>query len=82
MYDSHYCAYTCSAIAICFVVVGSCLKISSSGGSSFKETSWAISARVFTWNVPVRLITMGMILMSAFKMPWVWSACLGGSYMS
>ena len=48
---------------------GSCLKVSSSGGSSANETSWEISARVFTWKVPVRLMTMGMILTSAFRVP-------------
>ena len=42
----------------------SCLKVSSSGVFSAKETNWEISARVFTWKVPVRLITMGMILTS------------------
>jgi len=42
--------------------MGSCLKVSSYGGSSLKETSWAISARVLTWKVPVRLMTIGIIL--------------------
>ena len=60
--------------------MGSCLKVSSSGGSSSKETSWAISERILTmWKVPVRLMTMGMILRSAFRVPWVWSARLSGS---
>ena len=44
MWDSHSCACTCSAIAIRLAVEGSCLKVSSSGGSSENETSWAISA--------------------------------------
>ena len=47
----------------------SCLKVSSSGGSSLNEASCEISARVLTWKVPVQLMTMGMILMSAFRVP-------------
>ena len=50
---------------------GSCLNMSSSGGSSANETSCAISASVLTWKVPVRLMTIGIILMSAFRVPWV-----------
>ena len=51
-----------------------------SGGSSLKDTSWAISVRVFTFNfIPVLLMTMGIILMSAFSVPWVWRAYLSGS---
>ncbi len=69
MWDSHFCAYTCSAIAILLAVMGSCLKVSSSGGSSLKETSWAISATVLTWKVPVWLLTTGMIFTSAFRVP-------------
>ena len=69
IWDSHSCACTCSAIAILLAVRGSCLKASSSGGSYVNETSWAISARVFTWKVLVRLMTMGMILTSALKVP-------------
>ena len=41
-----------------------------SGGSSVKETSWAISARFLTRNVPVLLMTIGMMLISAFSVPW------------
>ena len=41
-----------------------------SGGSSVKETSWTISARVLTWNVPFLLMTIGMMLISAFSVPW------------
>ncbi len=69
MWDSHSCACTCSAIVILLAVGGSCLKVSSSGGSSANETSWEISSRVLTWKVPVRLMTMGMILTSAFRVP-------------
>ena len=58
-----------SAIAIFLFVMGSCLKVSSSGGSSLKETSRAISARVLTWNVPVRLMTIGMVLTSDVRVP-------------
>ncbi len=69
MWDSHSWACTCSAIAILLAVLGSCLKVSSFGGSSLKETSSAISAKVSTWKVPVRLKTMGMILTFAFRVP-------------
>ena len=50
-------------------VRGSCLNVSSSGGSSLNETSWAVSARVLTWKGPIRLMTMGIILTSAFRVP-------------
>ena len=69
MWDSHSCACTCSAIVILLAAGGSCLNVSSSGGYSANETSWEISARVLTWNVPVRLMTMGMILTSTFRVP-------------
>ena len=79
MWESHSCACTWSAIVSLLAVGGSCLKVSSSGGSSANETSWAISAKVFMWKVPVRLMTMGMILISAFRVPYVCSACRSGS---
>ena len=82
IWDSHSCACTCSAIVILLAVGGSCLNVSSSGGSSVNEISCEISACVLTWKVPVRLMTMGMILTSAFRVPWVCRACLSGSYMS
>ena len=69
IWGSHSCACTWSAIVILLAVGGRCLKVSSSGGSSVNETSCEISARVLTWKVPVRLMTMGMIFMSAFKVP-------------
>ena len=69
MWDSHSCACTWSAIVILLAMGGSCLKVSSSGGSFVHETSCEIFARVLTWKVPVRLMTMGMILMSAFMVP-------------
>ena len=47
------------------------LKVISSGDSSLKETNWAIAARVLTWKVQVRLMTIGIILTPAFKVPWV-----------
>ena len=78
IWDSHFCACAWSAIAIFLYVVGSCLKVSSSGGSSLKETSWAISARVLTWNVLVRLMTIGIISTSALRVPCVWSASRSG----
>ncbi len=61
IWDNHSCGCTCSAIAIRLDVMGSCLKVSLSGGSSLKETSLAISAKVLTWKVPVWLITTGII---------------------
>ena len=69
MWDSHSCACTWNAIVILLAVGDNCLKVSSSGGSSVNETSWEISARVFIWKVPVRLMTMEMILTSAFRVP-------------
>ena len=69
MRDSHSCACTWSAIVILLAVGGSSLKVSSSGGSYVNETSCEISARVLTWKVPVWLMTMGTILMSAFRVP-------------
>ncbi len=59
MWDSYSCACTWSAIVILLAVGGSCLYVSSSGGSSANETSCEISASVLTWKVPVRLMTMG-----------------------
>jgi hypothetical protein len=49
------------------------------GGSSLKDASWAISARVLTLIVPVLLVPMEIILMSDFSVPWAWRACLSGS---
>ena len=69
MLDNHSCACTWSAIAIMLAVRGSCLNASPSGSSSLNETSWAISAKVLTWKVPVRLMAMGIILTSAFRVP-------------
>jgi len=78
MCESHSCAWTWRVMAI-FAGLGSCLHVRVSVGSSFEDTSWAISARVLTFNVPVLLMTMGMILTFAFSMPWVWRAYLSGS---
>ena len=79
MWDSHSCAWTWSAIVIFLAVGDNCLKVSASGDSSVNEISCEISARVFTWKLLVRLMTMGMILTSAFRMPYVCSACRSGS---
>ena len=65
MWDIHSYACTWSAIVIFLAVRGSCLKVISSRGSSVNETSWEIFARVLTWKVPVRLMTMGIISTSA-----------------
>ena len=79
MYESHSCAWMCSAIAIFCDGFGSCLYVSVSGGSSLNETSFAISASVRTLKVPVLLMTIGMILISALILPCVCKACLSGS---
>ena len=68
---SHSCACTWRVITIFLDVVDSCLKVSAYGGSSLKYISWAISARVLTLNVPVRLMILGRILTSVFRVPWV-----------
>ena len=79
MWDSHSWACTCMVMAICCAGLGSCLYVSASGGSSSSDMSCAISARVLTLNVPVLLITMGIILISALSVPWVCRACFSGS---
>jgi hypothetical protein len=56
-------------LRVFLAVGGSCMKVSSSGGSSLNETNWAISARVLAWKVHVRLMTTGIILTSAFRVP-------------
>ena len=81
MWDSHSCACTCRVMSICCAGLGSCLYVSASGGSSSSDMSCAISARVLTLNVPVLLITMGTILISALSVPWVYRACFNGSYI-
>ncbi len=81
LWDSHSWACTCRVMAICCAGLGSCLYVSASGGSSSNDTSCAISARVLTLNVPVLLITMGIIFISALSVPWVFKACFNGSYI-
>ena len=48
---------------------GICLYVISSEGSSVKDTSWAISARVLVWKDPVLLMTIGRMSMSPFHCP-------------
>ena len=81
MCDSHSCACMCRVIAMCCAGLGSCLYVSVSGGSSSKETSCAISARVLELKVHVLLMTIGIIFMSACSVPWVCRAYFKGSYM-
>ena len=81
MWESHSWACTCRVIAICCAGLGSCLYVNTSGGSSSKDTSCAISARVLTLKVPIPLMTISIILMSAFSVPWFCRACFSGSYM-
>ena len=71
---------TCMECLASFLdVVISCLKVSSSGCSSLKDTSWAISATVLTLNVLVRLMTVGMMSTSTLRVPWICMASLRGS---
>ena len=65
MCESHSWAWTWRAMAFFFAGLGSCLQVRVSSGSSLKETSWAISARVLTLNAPILL--KGIILISAFS---------------
>ncbi len=80
MCDSHSCACVRRVMAICCADLGNCLYVSACGGSSSKETTCAISARVLTLKVLVLLMTIGMILMSTWSVPWVCRACFSGSY--
>ena len=81
MRESHSCACTCRVMVICCAGLGSCLYVIASGGSSSRDTSCAISAKVLTLKVPVLLMSIGMILISACRVPCVCRACLRGSYM-
>ena len=65
MYESHSCAWMCSVIAIFCAGFGSCLYVRASGGSSLNEARCSISASVRTLKVPVLLMTIGMIMISA-----------------
>ncbi len=65
MYEIHSCAWMCNAIAIFCADFGSCLYVRVSGGRSLNGTSCAISASVRTLKVPVLLMTIGMIMISA-----------------
>jgi hypothetical protein len=58
IYESHYCVWMCSAIAIFCAGFRSCLYVRVSGGSSLNETSCAISASVRTLKMPVLLMTI------------------------
>jgi len=69
MWDSHFCACTWSAIAVLLAAGGGFLKARAFGGIYLNETSRAISASVLTWKVHVRLMTMGIILIFAFRVP-------------
>ncbi len=80
MCESHSCACVCRDMAMCLTGLSICLHVMTSSGSSLYETSCAISASVLMLNVPVRLITIRMILMSAFISPWVCRANFRGSY--
>jgi uncharacterized membrane protein YczE len=59
MYESHSCAWMCSAIAIFCTGFGCCLYVRVSGGSSLNDTSCAISASVRTSKVPVLFMITG-----------------------
>ena len=81
MCESHSFAWTCRAMPIFCAGLGSCLQERASYGSSLKRTDWAISASVLTLNDPILLMTIGIMSMSAFRLPWVWRGCFSGSYM-
>ncbi len=55
------CAWTWNAMAIVCACVRSDLYVMLFRGVSLKDISWAISANVRVWKLPVLLITMGMI---------------------
>jgi hypothetical protein len=54
-------ACMCSAIVIVCGCVGSVLYVSAFVGFSLNDASWAISARVLVWKLPVLLLTIVMI---------------------
>ena len=68
-------------MAIFYTGFGSCLYVRVSGGSSLNATSCAISASARTLKLPVLLMTIGMIMISALSVPCICRACLSGSYM-
>ena len=76
MYESHSCAWMCSAIAVFCAGLGSYLYVMVYGGSSLNETSCAISASVRTLKVRVLLMSMEMIMTSALSVPFICSACV------
>ncbi len=61
MWERYSWACTCSVIAICCAGLGSFLYVSASSGSSSKDMSCAIYARVLTLKVPIMLMTIGII---------------------
>ncbi len=79
MYESHFFAWVCSAMAIFCAGFGRCFYVRVSGGSSLNETSCAISASAWTLKVPVLLMTIGMIMISALSALCICRACLSGS---
>ena len=66
-------------MAIFFDGFGSCLYVRVSRGSSLNETSCAISASVRTLKVPVLLMSLGMIMISALSVPCICKACIRDS---
>ncbi len=58
---SHSCACMCSDMAIVCACGGRDLYVRKSSGFSLNNTSWAISAIVRVWKLPVMLITIGNI---------------------
>ena len=76
---SHSCACMCSAIVIVCACVGRVLYVRVSGGFSFNNTNWAISARVLVWKLPVLLMTIGMICTCSRPLLCCSMACSSGS---
>ncbi len=78
---SHSCACVCSAMAIVCACGERDLYISLYGGFSFNDTSWAISAMMWVWKLPVMLITFGIISTCSRPLLCCIIACLSGSYI-
>ena len=76
MRASHFCACMCSAIVIVCACVGRVLHARASGGLSLNDLSWAISARVLVWKLPVLLMTFRMICTCSCPLLCCSIACL------
>jgi hypothetical protein len=73
------CVCVLRAIVIVCACVGRILYVRASDGFSLNETSWAMSAMVLVWKLPVLLITIGMICTCSRSLLRYSLACLSGS---